>query len=145
MVRSVFAVILLFLLAGSTEAQNAVVLLWNGIVNPKALFYGYLALEGGRPLARGTTLWVPAGKGMTTWTMEDVSPSDATMTLYGDFVVDPNLVEDMKTEPNKLLLPRWKTSIHCELTLPNAPAAFSVLFVENPTGWPSKYACVIQH
>lgn len=131
-------------LTGCALAQDSVVQVWNGVVNPKALFYGYVALAGGRPLARGTTLWVPGPKGMTSWTMQDVSPQDATMTLYADFDVDPNLVEDMKNNPDKLLIPIWKTSIHCELTVPNSPTSFGILFVENPTGKPSKYACVIQ-
>lgn len=134
----------LLLLASLATAQSVTVFVWNGVVNPKALFYGYVALSGGRPLARGTTLWVPGPKGMTSWTMENVSPLDSTMTLYADFDVDPNLVQDVKNNPDKLLIPVWKTSIHCETTVKNGAKNFGILFVENPLGASSKYGCVIE-
>ena len=139
------ALTLLLVLSGIASARDVTVAVWNGLPDKSALFYGYIALEGGHPIPRGSTLWVLGGKGMTSWSIPAVSPLDDSMTLYADFDVDPNLVYDEKHHPNQLLVPRWKTSIHCEVTVPNVPTEFGVLFVENPPGSPSKYGCIIQH
>jgi hypothetical protein len=129
--------VLLFVLAACASAQNVTVFVWNGIPDQKALFYGYLALEGGLPITRGSTLWIPVGKGEFSWSVP-------TATLSGDFNVDPNLLYDEKHNPSRLLVPRWKTSIHCEATVPNVSTTLGVMFVENPSGCSSKYGCIIQ-
>ena len=136
--------VLLFILAACASAQNVTVFVWNGIPDQKALFYGYLALEGGLPITRGSTLWIPVGKGEFIWSVPAVNSLDKTATLSGDFNVDPNLLYDEKHNPGRLLVPRWKTSIHCEATVPNLSTTLGVMFVENPSGSSSEYSCIIQ-
>ena len=136
--------VLLFVLAACASAQNVTVLVWNGIPDQVALFYGYLVLQGGLPITRGSTLWIPVVKGETTWELPTVDSLDKTATLSGDFNVDPNLLYDEKHNPSGLLVPVWETSIHCEATVPNVSATLGVMFVKNPPGSSPEYSCIIQ-
>lgn len=133
---------LLLALSAFSAAQNVSVMVWNGVVDQKALFYGYLSIEGGLPITRGSSLWIPVGKGMFAWEMPPVSSLDAFETVSGDFNVDPNLFYDEQHDPSRLFVPRFKTSIHCSVSIPNVPTALGVLFLETS---PGKYSCEIQH
>lgn len=129
------------LLVACAAAQNVTISVWNGVLDQKALFYGYLSVEGGLPLVRGSSLWIPVDKGMFLWTMPAANVLDKWVTVSGDFNVDPNLDYDFRHDPSKLFVPHWKTSIHCSKSFQSTVKVFGVLFLESA---PGKYSCEIQ-
>lgn len=117
------------------EAQSNVnVLVWNGIPDQTALFYGYLTLVGSHPLARGSIVSVLVPKGQLEWLLQAVSPLDEQMTLYGQFTNDPNLIQDTKDNFGKVLSPPWTDKITCSGTFPSNTGYLFVLLTEEASG-----------